>query len=188
MNIVKTACAGIMLASGALASAPAVAATYLFTFTPTSGAPVSASGELTTTGGANGVFGVDVTAITGFVGGSAITNLIPDPNAPNNATSADGLFIEDNNYDPATRSLDNSGLLFDVGSTEYNLFNNEDGTYYLYPGVRGSYATPSVGAFTASAVAVAVPEPAAWAMMLAGFGLAGGALRGARSKRAIAAA
>ena len=32
----------------------------------------------------------------------------------------------------------------------------------------------------------AAPEPAAWAMMVAGFGLVGGALRSARRRRAFA--
>lgn len=39
--------------------------------------------------------------------------------------------------------------------------------------------------FSYQAVAGAVPEPASWALMLAGFGLAGGAMRSARRRTAV---
>ena len=47
-----------------------------------------------------------------------------------------------------------------------------------------SFALPT---FSASFVAAAVPEPASWAMMIAGFGLIGGALRMRTRKTAYAA-
>ncbi|MHB8530984.1 MAG: PEPxxWA-CTERM sorting domain-containing protein [Caulobacteraceae bacterium] len=163
---------------GVLSSAPAAAAVVDFTFTDGSG--VAAHGQLTTTGGPNGVFGVDVTGMTGWVGANAITAFIANPGAPNTATSADGLFYYDDNYDPSTHALDVEGLLFDVGSTEYNLFNNGGGVYQLYPARSGAYGAPATGALT-----TAVPEPATWALMLLGLGLVGAALRGARGKPAL---
>ena len=169
---------GVVFAFGALASMPASAATVDFTFGDKLGS--AAYGQLTTAGGANGVFGVDVIGITGFVGNNPISKLVADPNSPNPATSADGLFIYDNNYDPGTKSVDNAGLLFDVGATEYNLFNNENGTYYLYPASKGAYGSPDIGEFV-----TVVPEPSLWAMMLVGFGFVGMAIRqtGGKSRR-----
>jgi len=51
-------------------------------------------------------------------------------------------------------------------------FQGASGYAYATP-----YDPPAVGAFRAASSAAAVPEPASWAMMIAGFGLVGAAVR-----------
>ncbi len=58
------------------------------------------------------------------------------------------------------------------------------GTYSLHPYIvaqNGTYAPVDQGAVPK--VTSVVPEPAAWSIMLVGFGLAGGAVRGGRRAR-----
>lgn len=52
----------------------------------------------------------------------------------------------------------------------------------FYVGPAGNYSNDTTGLkFTATAITAGVPEPATWAMMLAGFGLLGGAMRRRRT-------
>lgn len=52
---------------------------------------------------------------------------------------------------------------------------NQGGGYEVFPSIWVAFTN-----ITTSNAAAAVPEPATWAMMVAGFGLVGGALRGRR--------
>ncbi|MGH6986344.1 MAG: hypothetical protein ACRED9_05830 [Caulobacteraceae bacterium] len=113
--------AGATLAAAALFAGSSGAAVIPFSF-PGTNLPLSVVGTLTTTGGPNGVFGEDVTAMSGTVNGAAFT-FIPDPTAPSPYMTPDNAFNYDDNFDIATSSLDSAGLLFDVGNVEYNLYN-----------------------------------------------------------------
>ena len=179
MNTLRTAAIGFALAVGALASTSAMAAqNYDWTFTD--GGATIASGTLTT-GAADGA-GFDVTALTGNVGtavdgvSGAITNFKP-------GSGDDGVFIWDNIvYPAATPHIDNPGLLFDVGSTEFNIYNSVGG----FPnGDIIANATNNFGGIQGTFNLTAVPEPASWAMMLVGFGGLGVAMR---SRRKLATA
>ena len=75
---------------------------------------------------------------------------------------------------------------FTAGNTDETTF------YYFSPkafGVDGVY-NQDAGAFfnNATLTVSGVPEPASWAMMISGFGLAGAALRRTRNERRIAVA
>lgn len=182
------------LAAGALATS-ASAATFLFSYTGDAGLN-GASGKLTATDNGDGTFTVTGGTITGFgpsyadgVAG-AMGVVIPNPNAPSSATSPMGAFVYDDQALPGQDPLiSNPGLLFSVDGYEVNIFSNGPGpdTYTLQSySTSTGYTAAANGNFALSEVA-GVPEPATWGLMLAGFGLAGGAYRSSR-KRALAAA
>ena len=166
----------LTLVAGALAVAASAHATIL-DFTATDGSGVVAAGQLTIDASTPS----EVTVLNGSVVGAffapntgAITGFAPDPGgAP--AYSPSGAFIYDQLIYPGSDPIvDNDGLLFNVGGVEYNLFSNGPDQYVLYNNVNG---------YTAEAVnfAIGVPEPATWALMLTGFGLAGAGLRQRRT-------
>ncbi|MGH6992732.1 MAG: PEP-CTERM sorting domain-containing protein [Caulobacteraceae bacterium] len=164
------------LAMAGLCASPATAATYEFKFTGVS-APLTVTGTMATTGVPNGVFGQDVTSMTGAVNGAPFT-FVTDPLAPNVATSSHG-FTYDDDFDPTTSSFDSNGVVFDIGSTEYNLYNYYPGTYTIAYNTLGSPDYYQVnGSF-------AVPEPATWTLMLMGMLGMGAVLR--RRSRPIGA-
>jgi len=185
MSFSKAAAFGAVVAFSALAATAAGASTYDFTVTDNSG--LVASGDFNTNGG-------EVDSLMGSVVGSVFTGelgsmtLVANPAFP--GSTDNGVFIYDNAYDGSvgsdlSKGFDLSGLLFTVGGVQYNLFNNTYGTpggYVLYASVGGGYTTDTVN-FSATEV----PEPAAWALMLIGFGGLGAAMRASR-KKAIAAA
>jgi hypothetical protein len=98
-----------------------------------------------------------------------------------NGVGIDGLsgFASANNQVSLSQPfVDFSGLSFTVGSTAFNLYSN-GGKYYEFnsndfPGGSAPDITPLE---TVSVTAVAVPEPATWAMLIVGFGGAGVVLR-----------
>ena len=152
----------------ALLTTPASATTYVFGF---SGAGQAGGGTLTTdnvTIASRGYTAQAITGITGTYNGSAITGLMA------------GLFGADNLYYLTGPSfLDGSGLGFRTAAgNQVNLFYQDSARSYRV-NTLNPFTTGFVTA-TSAAVTAAVPEPATWAMMIAGFGAVGLALRGRR--------
>jgi hypothetical protein len=178
----KMIVAGLVVGLGLIGSLPAMAATYVWTFTDT-GSTVVANGQLTTNApkNANG----EVTGITGSVFGSAITGLIDNPIKPNTATSPDGLWFYDNNLQFPAPYVTNPGLLFTVAAPNlaYNLFSDSASKYELYADVDHTYGVDTIGTFSVTAV----PEPAVWAMLFLGFGAIGWVIRGNKRDQTAAA-
>jgi hypothetical protein len=84
---------------------------------------------------------------------------------------------------PASLSAGDLGLRYTVGAD----------TYYGYARTEGSrlvsfgFETQANTAILSGSFTPAVPEPASWALMIGGMGVAGGALRVSRRRIAIAA-
>lgn len=79
-----------------------------------------------------------------------------------------------------------NGVTFTPVAGVETIFNiAAGGTYDLIVSVRNT--TNRVASYSATIDFVAVPEPAAWGMMIAGVGMAGAALRRRRSPRAAIA-
>ena len=131
-----------------------------------------------------------VTAISGTIDGVTVDHFYPNPNAPGSAT--DYTFEYDDELLSGTGPLLNGyGLLVSAGGMEFNLFgagqydaNNDGHLVNVYGLLATPVATPypapsaeSLGFVTLSAA----PEPASWAMMVSGFGLAGAAMRRRRT-------
>jgi hypothetical protein len=203
MKTVLKIAAGLA-AVAALGAGHAQAATWLLDYTATNGgAPSEANLTVKTTDVLNAVGGYDITSITGNVDGDAVTGLIDNPAQPFTSYSADGMFIFDNvYYANQTTLLSNPGIFF-MGASghEYNLFADNETTYELYQAVpAGWYSENSVGTLSATKLNLsplggnldsgfgAVPEPATWALMIAGFGGIGALMRRKRARRALAAA
>lgn len=172
-------------------------ATYLLDYTSTGGNPLVANLTVTTTDVLNGIGGYDVTNVAGNVDGDTVTGLIANPAAPNWTYSADGLFMIDNVFFQSAPNVSWYGLLFAGASgSEYNLFSDNASTYELYKARSGvGYLANSYGTLAMSQVPThplggfaeggGVPEPAAWTMLILGFGAVGASLR--RQRRAAAA-
>ena len=177
------------LAALVLAAAPVQAATEMFSFTDSVDG-IFANGTFLTSNTANPDGTFDIISVMGNVIDDrsmtpvpdTIMTLIGNPNDPT-PTVADGFIYDDHS------PLNTNGVLFQGASGAiYNLWsnggpsNNAAGELYTYGG-----AVPSFDAHGTLSVGP-VPEPAAWAMMLVGFGALGGALRYSRRKQALAAA
>ena len=106
----------------------------------------------------------------------------------------------------AAEQLSNPGILFlGASGTEYNLFSDPPATrrptpYELYKAFNGrawgydahSYGTITMGQtfsqdLDRSVLSGGVPEPAAWTMMILGFGAVGAVLRRRRGQALIPA-
>jgi hypothetical protein len=177
----------------------AQAATWILDYTATDGGqPTQASVTVEISDLLNAVGGHDVTGVSGQVDGDAITGLIANPGQPFASYSADGWFIFDNVIWPDQASLiSNAGLFFSGASgDEYNLFSDDASTFELYDARAGvGYVAHSVGTLAGREApdlgpnvgdVVGVPEPAAWTMMIIGFGAIGAVLRRRRSHPATA--
>ena len=188
MKIHSVLAGAVSLAALVLAAAPVQAATEMFSFTDSSD-NIFANGSFVTSNTANPDGTFDITSVTGSVvddrSGTPIADmitLIGNPNDPT-PTVADGFIYDDHS------PLNTNGVLFQGASGAiYNLWsnggpsNNAAGELYTYGG-----AVPSFDAHGTLSVGP-IPEPAAWTMMLVGFGALGGALRYSRRKQALAAA
>lgn len=106
--------------------------------------------------------------------------------APVSFSFSDGLdtFTSLNAVSPTifAFSTDSSGNI-----TGWNNFYQIDGSHYIQSSGNGdAVLSPSGGAFNSTkgswSLATAVPEPASWALLLIGFGIAGGGLRMTRRK------
>jgi len=156
------------------AAAPASAATYAFSFTPSQallGTIYSGSGVFTTSDTAmtvNGQTAFTVTGVTGTVNGSAINNA--SGGSYGNYFTTGGYF------------LDGSGVnITTANGMSLNFFNQSNNNLYRINGTN-PFGTFYVNA-TSSPQAAGVPEPASWAMLIGGFALVGGVAR--RSKRHV---
>jgi hypothetical protein len=195
MQRIVTFAAGLSAAM-VLTAGPARAATWLIDYTATNGAnPSQASLTVEIADALNAVGGHDVTGVSGHVDSDVVTGLIANPSQPFSAYSADGWFIYDNVVWPGGAPvLSNPGLFFRGASgDEYNLFSDNPSTYELYDARAGvGFVAHSVGTLSATELpiirggglgeGVAVPEPAAWTMMILGFGGIGAALRRRRGR------
>jgi len=170
-----------------VAAMPAQAANFIFHYEAfpdliQNGAPVSATLFLTTADTLNTVGGYDILSATGTIDGNAVTGLVANPNQPD--TYEEGGFSFDNVlFAGGGAFLDPNGFMVTTASAEYNfgygidLQGNPVDRYFSWIHTGASYAS-SAGSATLDA---AVPEPASWAMMVAGFGLAGATMRRRRT-------
>jgi len=172
----------------ALSSGAAHASSWVIDYTANNvgDTPYTATVDVVASNALNSVAGYDVLSVTGNVDGDTITTLIANPNQPTPSYSPDGLFIYDNVVWPgAATQLSNPGILFmGASGDEYNLFSDSSTQYELYKAVPFSgYVAHSVGTIT---MQNGVPEPAAWTMMILGFGGVGALLRQRRGRLATA--
>jgi hypothetical protein len=184
--------AALTLVCGASA---ARASTWLLEYAAWSGQPAQATLSITTSDTLNSLGGFDVTGISGSVDGDEVTGLTPNPNQPTWSYSPDGLFLFDNVLFPDQPSwLSNPGVLFtSAGGFEYNLFSDSPTQYELYKALPGvGYVANSVGMVSAQQILQsvgardgAIPEPTTWALLIAGFGAIGLALRAQRRRPAL---
>ena len=117
-----------------MASVAAKANVYDFDFTTISGPDFTVTGQVTTSNSLDLVGGYDILSITGQVigpGGGTITGLEPNPNQPNQSTSSNGLWFFDNVAFKSSPYVDNNGVLFDAGGSEYNIYSTGPSTYFL---------------------------------------------------------
>ena len=163
----------IMVVAGAitLGAAPASAAQYSFDFATSTalfGGPVSGSGVFTTSDVATTIGGqtaYEVTAIDGTFNGSAITTP---------TLSSYGFY-----FTGGPTFVDGSGVRFDTATTSnVSLFYDSNQNSYRVNAIN--LGRSSLVTATSAAVGGAVPEPAAWALLVLGFGALGFAMRRAR--------
>jgi PEP-CTERM motif len=157
-------------------------ADQLFNFTY-SDASISGSGQLSAVD--NGLGNGGFTALTGTsTGVLGPLSLVPDTNAPNNATSNSGLFAFNNQIYPQQPYLDDiGGLLFSNadGSLELNIWGSSGPNinYSIWTEQNGVYVLEDNGAATFTLTEV--PEPST--MLLLSAGLLGLAAARKRAKK-----
>jgi hypothetical protein len=143
------------------------ASTFLFTYT-SNDASQTASGTLSAALVGVGQYQANSGTIT--ASGPIATGVgTLTPGAGNSPTN---YFIYDSQLLPEQNPLiTNPGLLFNIGGFEINIFSNGPGpgTYQFF----SNSGANNFGNFTLTEV----PEPATWALMIGGFGLAGAAMR-----------
>jgi hypothetical protein len=174
----------LALVAGALAlslSGGAQAATYIFSYSggaygnASGGDPVSASGSFTTADtpfdGINPSSGYLITSISGTRNGIGFNTLLP-AGTLSGGTPTDNLFFTD-----GTPYFSYFGVAFTVGTDEVALYS------LSLPGAGTEVdeyveGDPGYRQLDFSLrLAGAVPEPASWALMIAGFGVLGVAVR-----------
>lgn len=161
MTGLKRLLAGTALALAAVT--PADAATYLFSYTgdATASWTLDSSPTPTSTGGA--FFQIDNVSIT-INGNTAARNLqLYDSTLGGGFTAIDEALTIDAAAEPLFTGL--------LSSPTFKL-----GTFVTTP-----FAVSALGAGSLTISVLAVPEPANWALMIAGFGLTGAAMRRRRT-------
>jgi hypothetical protein len=161
-----------------VASAPASAAAFDFTFDTTStafgGPDQTIRGTFTTLDTPVDRFGFDGLAITGISGTI-------------NGTAISGLYDSAGPYYYLTSGptfLDGSGVRFNAGAAQNIAFFHQDGVASDTYRVNGNGTISAFGPATSSSATLvtAAPEPGTWAMMLVGFGGTGFAIRRRKNK------
>lgn len=167
-------------AMAAFASTPASAAVFNFSFDTTStlfgGPNQTIRGTFTTLDTPVDRFGFSGLAITGIAGtinGVAISGLFDAPGNPTYYYLTSGPTF-----------LDGSGVRFNAGAATNIAFFHQDGVAPDVYRVNGNGTISAFGPATSSLAVTpgAVPEPATWALLLAGFGAIGFAMRRRNSK------
>lgn len=162
-----------LAALAAIVSGPASAAVFNFTFDTTStlfgGPNQTIRGTFTTLDtpvDRFGFSGLAITGISGTINGTTITGLF-DTGSPYYYLTSGPTF------------LDGSGVRFNAGAAQNIAFFHQDGVAADTYRVNGNGTISAFGPATSSAAAIggAVPEPASWLMIIAGFGGIGFAMR-----------
>lgn len=171
-----------------LSANTAGAAVFNFTFS-SAGNAVLSSGSVTTSDTLNSRGGYNVLSISGVADGSNIVGLIADPNQPqtryynSNGTIASSptattMFGFDNTlYNSPKTYVDGDGLLFKTSNIVYNIYYDTTTKGYSlgYSALGSTQGNARPG--TLSVSLASVPEPAAWAMFVVGFGSLGASMR-----------
>jgi PEP-CTERM motif len=180
MNLVRASVVAAVAALASVAASAASATTIDFKLLDNNGMTVDASGVLKLTGDV-------VNSISGCIKGyGEITGLIADTASP--GPNIQGDIEYDNHFVTTKPGVDLWGIFVTTAvGKAINLYNVNSGgsnvpdnTATVYVDGVGSVAN---GRFSITSV----PEPASWALMLIGVGLAGAALRSS-PQRARAAA
>ncbi len=172
MKSLVVSAAAALAVGAALSGSAAQAAVYDYTFTQTGGAGsiVSMKGTFTTAAPWS-ASGVEIIGMTGNL--TSFDSVFGNPTYAAASYSPDGAFIYDNVLSSSQPYLDNPGVLFTTSDNPggyWNLFSTDPTTYNLYESVPGQgYPVAETGTLSVTAV----PEPATWAMMLAGFAFLG---------------
>ncbi len=183
--------AAVAFAALMLCGAPALAGTIDIDFTGANvfGGPLplaSAHLDLIYDDALNKFDGHYVTGISGDVDGDTVTGLLAFEGPSICSCFAEGfaalggvLSISNTVYDSGER-FDHGGLGFKGAANYYNLYGIDGGVYEMlgFP-TTSKLGDPSgaIDGFSVSDGSVNVPEPAGWALMIAGFGLTGAVLR-----------
>ncbi|WP_010160532.1 MULTISPECIES: PEP-CTERM domain protein [unclassified Sphingomonas] len=161
-------------AIAALSSTQASAAQFNFSFDTTStlfGGPAqTVRGIFNTSDTAvqrDGQTALAITGISGMINDVAISGLFDAPGNPTYYYFTTGPTF-----------LDGSGVRFNAGAASNIAFFHQDGVSADVYRINGNGTISAFGSASSSAVvAAAVPEAATWAMMIAGFGMTGAAMR-----------
>lgn len=186
LNLLAGIAAGVIVAASSFG---AQAAEFLFTYTSFGGAPLSAHFDVVTDNVFDSDGNLTVTGVSGDVAGDSISGLLaaglPAPG---------GLWNIDNklriSFDFSHPWFDNYGLgLMTVGGKLANLYSADvavppavggpGNSYSLGTSVGCCFSDSSNGSLSVREIA-GVPEPAAWALMIMGFGGIGASLRSKR--------
>ena len=168
----------ISAAAWLLASTAANAAKFDLSYTISDGNVISTVLDGTVSNGLFTVNSVDFVKLNGVASASTYS-----------AISADALVIQGISV-PGTFNIDGSFFDLYIWDQTSSAFTLNIGNF-----IAGAYQNPIVGAsadlggtgstdvfdsdaYTGQLESGAVPEPASWALMLGGFGLVGGAMRG----------
>ena len=179
----------VALALTVAVTAPAAALNITYTafdHAPFNVLPLSTAHlSLTVDSAFNKFGGHDVTGISGDVDGDVITGLLP-LNGPAQCTCfpdgydyGNGIFaLSQSVYDngPVT---DHGGIGFQSATTAYDFYNpSGTGVYELDAvSINATIGGLIAGTDPFSASVGGVPEPASWALLIAGFGLTGAVMR-----------
>ena len=155
------------------AANPASAAEYLFGFDANQ---FSVSGTFTTADMAGADGGYDILNTTGTLTNTNNGNMFSLA-GPTTFAGADNVLFADS--DPKL-SFDGTSFLVSNGLSVNLYYSAANNAYRLF--TSDSQFIP-VTNFTLTAVGGGVPEPAAWALLIGGFGFVGGAMRQRRQQR-----
>jgi len=187
-------CASVAFALAATVST-AQAATWDVTFTGLGGGANTdtAAFTLSTADTLNSAGGYNILGVAGSVNGLAITGFISPGTAGTHFISTNGMWNLDNVLFPTAPYESNNGWGFTLaGGSEVNIWATSPSSHVVANGAPGSgnaiqfaaggrYSSVRFGTLDLTS---AVPEPASWALMICGFGLAGATLR---QRRIVAA-